>query len=78
MGLGYSKETIQALANIINCRSRRWPITYLVLPIGAKPRSKALWDPLIENLKKGFLHGKGSIYLLAGESPLLKPACLIF
>ena len=52
VGIGCLEETTRSLTNIINCKSGKLPIIYLGLPIGAKPRSKSLWDPVIENSKR--------------------------
>ena len=66
------------LANITKCRSGRLPIIYLGLPIGAKPRSKTLWDLMIEKFMKKLSNGRGIICLSVGESPLSKLAYSIF
>lgn len=72
VGIGCEAEVIQALADGIHCKVGRPPIMYLGLPIGAKPRWKVLWDPIIE--KK--LSIRKAQYLSLGERITLIKASL--
>ena len=48
---------------------------YLDFPIGAKPRSKALWDPVIEKFEKSLSSWKKQYLSMDGRIILIK-ACL--
>jgi hypothetical protein len=41
---------IQELAAMLDCRISALPINYLGLPLGARYKSKALWDPVLEKM----------------------------
>lgn len=75
MGVGCPEETTLVLANIIKCRLERLPIVYLGLPIGAKPRPKALWDPMIGNFKRKLSLWKKQYLSFCRRITLIK-ACL--
>ncbi|XXG77619.1 hypothetical protein AAC387_Pa08g1737 [Persea americana] len=75
VGIGCSEETTRSLVNIINRKSGKLSIIYLGLPIGAKPRSKSLWDPVIENFKRKLASWKKLYLSLGGRITLIK-ACM--
>lgn len=51
VGIGCTKETINSLAAMIGCKSGKLTIVY-GLPIRMRPRSKALWVPMIDKFEK--------------------------
>lgn len=75
MGLGCLEETTHSLAASIHCKSGRLPITYLVLPTGAKPRSISLWNLVIKNFERKLSSWKKQ-YLSLGKRITLIRACL--
>uniref|UniRef100_A0A2N9G614 Uncharacterized protein n=1 Tax=Fagus sylvatica TaxID=28930 RepID=A0A2N9G614_FAGSY len=40
------------LAAILGCKTVQLPINYLGLPLGAKVKSKAIWDPILEKMER--------------------------
>lgn len=74
VGIGSSEWTTQSLASMIHCKSRKLPIRYLGLPIGAKPRSKALWNPVIDNIERKLSSWTRQYLPLGGRITLIK-AC---
>lgn len=63
IGVGCSKEVIRSIASRLKCRFENLPILYLGLPSGANPRSKGLWELVVEKLKKSCPCGRDNIYL---------------
>jgi len=45
-------DNIQILAGVLGCKINSFPITYLGLPLGAKFKEKAIWDPVIRRFEK--------------------------
>lgn len=62
VGVGCSEEVTKSIADGVYCREGRLPIMYLGLPIGGKPRSKALcgrqWDPILRKWRRNCLYGR--------------------
>jgi hypothetical protein len=56
---------IQELAAMLDCRISALPMNYLGLPLGARYKSKALWDPVLEKMRRK-LAGWKKIYLSKG------------
>uniref|UniRef100_A0A2N9IF07 Reverse transcriptase zinc-binding domain-containing protein n=1 Tax=Fagus sylvatica TaxID=28930 RepID=A0A2N9IF07_FAGSY len=53
------------LADILRCKTVQLPINYLGLPLGAKAKSKAIWDPILEKMERK-LAGWQRMYLPKG------------
>lgn len=75
VGIGCTEETVNSLAAMIGCKSRKLPIVYLGLPIVARPRSKALWDPVIDKFEKKLSSWKKQYLSLGGRVTLIN-SCL--
>ena len=56
---------IQELAAMLDCRISALPMNYLGLPLGARYKSKALWDPVLEKMGRK-LAGWKKLYLSKG------------
>uniref|UniRef100_A0A2N9I8S1 Reverse transcriptase domain-containing protein n=1 Tax=Fagus sylvatica TaxID=28930 RepID=A0A2N9I8S1_FAGSY len=56
---------IQELAAMLECRISALPMNYLGLPLGARYKSKALWDPVLEKMGRK-LAGWKKLYLSKG------------
>jgi hypothetical protein len=56
---------IQELAAMLECRISALPMNYLGLPLGARYKSKALWDPVLEKMGQK-LAGWKKLYLSKG------------
>ena len=55
------------LAAILGCKTVQLPISYLGLPLGAKFKSKSIWDPILEKMERK-LAGWQHMYLSKGGS----------
>jgi hypothetical protein len=53
------------LATILGCKTVQLPINYLGLPLGAKFKSKMIWDPILEKMERK-LSGWQRMYLSKG------------
>ena len=58
-------DNIQMLASVLGCKVDAFPTTYIGLPLSAKFKEKAIWDPIIEKFEKK-LSGWKSMYLSKG------------
>lgn len=56
------KEAIPPIASRSNCEFKKLPILYLGLQIGANPRFKDLWKPVVEKFEK-IVHVKNAIFI---------------
>ena len=57
-----------AAAQTLNCRQLETPFSYLGIPIGAKPSSSLVWDPLIKNVSLNYVSGLRKTYQWEGRS----------
>lgn len=53
-------ENIDLLASFFGGKVIRLPASYLGLPLGARFKSKALWNPVIERFEKDWRGGRNS------------------
>ena len=58
-------DNIQLLAGVLGCSIDSFPSTYLGLPLGARFKEKAIWDPIIGRFEKR-LSGWKARYLSKG------------
>jgi hypothetical protein len=56
---------IEELTDILGCKTLKLPMKYLGLPLGAKFKSKAIWNPIVEKMERR-LAGWKRIYLSKG------------
>ena len=52
LGINTNQEMVSRLASVLNCREAEWPLSYLGLPLGGNPKSKAFWDPVVEKVAR--------------------------
>ena len=60
------------IANLLNCKSQEFPMTYLGLPLGANPRLKATWKPIIDKFKWKLAAWKRRFLSFGGRLTLIK------
>ncbi|XP_062114724.1 uncharacterized protein LOC133825847 [Humulus lupulus] len=65
LGINVSEEVVESRAREIGCEMGQWPIQYLGLPLGASPRSKRFWEPVVSKCAK-CLDGWKSDFLSRG------------
>jgi len=63
---------VQILAGVLSCKIDSFPITYLGLPLGAKFKEKALWDPVIGRFEKRLSGWKAAYLFKRGRLTLIK------
>ncbi|KAM2348663.1 hypothetical protein ACFX1X_012268 [Malus domestica] len=70
-GINSESEKLNRLAVSWGCEVGRWPIKYLGLPLGGRPRAIKFWDPVVETMerrlqswKKAFLSRGGKLTLI--------------
>lgn len=51
VGMG-SCPNLEGMTEILDCKVQKLPLTYLGLPLGAKYKSKDIWNPMIKNFEK--------------------------
>lgn len=74
MGVRLMPNSLE-LASILGCQASSLPSIYLGLPLGAKSRSKHIWDPVIERFDRRLSAWKGR-YLLKGSKLVLLKSVL--
>ena len=60
----------EMLVNALGCKQGSLPMKYLGLPLGAKWKDRAVWNPIIEKVEKR-LAGWKRLYLSKGGGDLL-------
>lgn len=50
-GVGLTQDEVNICANSLGCNAEKLPFKYLGLPLGANPRKKATWKPVIDRFK---------------------------
>lgn len=56
----------------MGCQVGRFPFTYLGLPLGAKYKSKEIWNPMIKKFEKRLASWKGLYLFKGGKVTMLK------
>ncbi|XP_062112884.1 uncharacterized protein LOC133824040 [Humulus lupulus] len=71
VGINVPEELVDRRASEIGCEVGQWPIHYLSLPLGASPRSRVFWEPIVlkcakrlDGWKSGFLSRGGRLTLI--------------
>ncbi|KAM2375829.1 hypothetical protein ACFXTH_044543 [Malus domestica] len=70
-GINSKSEKLNRMADSWGCEVGCWPIKYLGLPLGGRPRAIKFWDPVVETMerrlqswKKAFLSREGKLTLI--------------
>lgn len=71
LGVGCTEENPRSLATCFCCKSGKFPIHYLGLPIGANPRSEFLSDPVVEKFEKN-ISMENTMFVFRGRITLIK------
>ena len=60
------------LVAILGCRQSSLPMTYLGLPLGAKFKDRAIWNPILEKMERRLASWKCLYLSKGGKVTLLK------
>uniref|UniRef100_A0A2N9H6M3 Reverse transcriptase zinc-binding domain-containing protein n=1 Tax=Fagus sylvatica TaxID=28930 RepID=A0A2N9H6M3_FAGSY len=63
---------LERLAEIMGCKTAQLPMNYLGLPLGAKFKSKAIWDPILEKMERKLAGWKRMYLSKGGRITLIK------
>jgi hypothetical protein len=63
---------LENLAGIMGCKTAQLPMNYLGLPLGAKFKSKAIWDPILEKMERKLAGWKRMYLSKGGRLTLIK------
>ncbi|XP_028122567.1 uncharacterized protein LOC114319708 [Camellia sinensis] len=70
--VGADKEDIKDFVSVLHCHNQKLLITYLGIPLGANPRRKSTWKPMIKKVKKKLASWKGKMLSFASRITLIK------
>lgn len=71
-GVGVQEEVLAAFAEKLHCQSKKLPFMYLGLPLGASPKRKTLWLPVINKFKSKLVSWKRKLLSYGGRLTLIK------
>lgn len=57
---------------MLNCKIQKLPLMYLGLPLGANPRKKSTWQPVVDKVRKKLSLWKRKILSFVGRLTLIK------
>jgi hypothetical protein len=75
MGINVPEDFLGMASNFLNCRIGSIPFKYLLLPVGANPRSLSTWEPML-NVVRGRLGSWANKYVSLGGRIVLINAVL--
>lgn len=71
-GVGICDDLVKAFASKLKCLCQKLPLKYLGLPLGANPRRKKTWQPVVEKVKAKLALWKRKMLSFAGRLTLIK------
>ena len=71
-GVGFQEEEILGLAQRLNCISKKLPFNFLGMPLGANPKRKSTWSPIVDKVRKKLSSWKRKLLSFAGRLTLIK------
>lgn len=71
-GVGIDQTHLEMLANAFGCKYQSLPIKYLGMPLGASPKLKSTWKPVIEKFKQRLSSWKRRVLSFGGRLTLIK------
>ena len=71
-GVGIPGNTLEEFAHLLNCKTHSLPLKYLGLPLGANPKRKRMWKPIVDIVKMRLAGWKRRFLSHAGRLTLVK------
>ncbi|XP_028127335.1 uncharacterized protein LOC114323862 [Camellia sinensis] len=71
-GVGIDETPVDEFASRLNCTSQKLPFKYLGLPLGANPRRKQTWKPVVDMFNAKLARWKRRVLSFAGSMTLIK------
>lgn len=65
-------DNVAGLTELFDCQVANLPVKYLGLPLGARFKSKAVWEPVVERVQKRLASWKGKFLSKGGKLVLMK------
>ncbi|GLT63247.1 hypothetical protein SLA2020_358250 [Shorea laevis] len=70
-GLNVSERWLKGAAGALHCGVGVFPFIYLGLPVGGKPRSKKMWEPVVKKFRAKLAVWKSAVLSFGGRLTLL-------
>ncbi|CAL5380958.1 unnamed protein product [Camellia sinensis] len=71
-GVGISTQLVKDFVVRLNCSYHVLPLVYLGLPLGANPRRKSTWKPILDKIKVRLAGWKRRVMSYAGRVTMIK------
>lgn len=71
-GVGITDSNLQLFAEAFNCHSQKLPVKYLGMPLGANPKLKSTWKPVIDKVRSRLASWKRRYISFGGRVVLIK------
>lgn len=71
-GIGVPESELEEFASRLHCKYRKLPLMYLGLPLGANPRLKKTWQPILDKCKARLASWKRKLLSFGGRLMLIK------
>lgn len=71
-GVGLNDEELKSFASVLKCKSQKFPIKYLGMPLCVSPRLNSSWKDVIEKVRKRLASWKRRYLSFGGRIVLIK------
>lgn len=71
-GVSVAEDVLLRYANLLHCKTTEIPFVYLGIHVGANPRKKTTWDPLLSKLRKRLSLWKRKTLSFGGKVCLIR------
>ncbi|GKV48357.1 hypothetical protein SLEP1_g55180 [Rubroshorea leprosula] len=71
IGVGVDQSWSAKMAYLLCCKEGKLPFKYLGIPIGGNHRRKAMWQPMVESVRKKLASWKGRYLSMGGRITLI-------
>ncbi|XP_009335445.1 uncharacterized protein LOC103928158 [Pyrus x bretschneideri] len=71
-GINSDCEKLKGMADSWGCEVGSWPIKYLGLPLGGRPKALMFWDPVVEKMEKRLQSWKKAFLSKGGRLTLIQ------